>query len=52
MQREKERGISYSAPHRAYISFDVNGMDAQTYGSQGQQLITALSIKLVLNSLS
>ncbi len=46
MQREKERGISLFGPHRDDISFDVNGMDAQTYGSQGQQRTTALSIKL------
>ena len=24
-------------PHRDDLSFNVNGMDAQTYGSQGQQ---------------
>ncbi|MQK61131.1 DNA replication and repair protein RecF, partial [Escherichia coli] len=41
MQREKERGISLFGPHRDDISFDVNGMDAQTYGSQGQQRTTA-----------
>ncbi len=45
-KREKERGISLFGPHRDDISFDVNGMDAQTYGSQGQQRTTALSIKL------
>ncbi|MBU5914477.1 hypothetical protein JVW18_19505, partial [Vibrio cholerae O1] len=33
MQREKERGISLFGPHRDDISFDVNGMDAQTYCS-------------------
>ena len=33
-------------PHRDDLGFNVNGMDAQTYGSQGQQRTTALSIKL------
>lgn len=28
------------------MSFDVNGRDVQTFGSQGQQRTTALSIKL------
>ena len=28
------------------MGFNVNSMDAQTYGSQGQQRTTALSIKL------
>ena len=32
--KRKERGISLFGPHRDDISFDVNGMDAQTYGSQ------------------
>ncbi|MBO1198245.1 DNA replication/repair protein RecF [Staphylococcus simiae] len=46
MQREKERGMSLFGPHRDDLGFSVNGMDAQTYGSQGQQRTTALSIKL------
>ncbi|PTK42686.1 DNA replication and repair protein RecF, partial [Staphylococcus nepalensis] len=33
-------------PHRDDLCFNVNGMDAQTYGSQGQQRTSALSIKL------
>ncbi|MEJ7141935.1 DNA replication and repair protein RecF, partial [Staphylococcus capitis] len=33
-------------PHRDDLGFNVNDMDAQTYGSQGQQRTTALSIKL------
>ena len=46
LQREKERGVCLYGPHRDDLSFNVNGMDAQTYGSQGQQRTTALSIKL------
>ncbi|MEJ7509153.1 DNA replication and repair protein RecF, partial [Staphylococcus simulans] len=37
LQREKERGVCLYGPHRDDLSFNVNGMDAQTYGSQGQQ---------------
>ena len=46
MEREKDRGVCLYGPHRDDLGFDVNGMDAQTYGSQGQQRTTALSIKL------
>ncbi|MCE3022245.1 DNA replication/repair protein RecF [Staphylococcus pasteuri] len=46
LQREKDRGVSLFGPHRDDLGFNVNGMDAQTYGSQGQQRTTALSIKL------
>ena len=31
------------ALHRDDLSFNVNGMDAQTYGSQGQQHTTAVN---------
>ena len=44
--REIERGVSLNGPHRDDLAFQVNGMDAQVYGSQGQQRTTALSIKL------
>ncbi|CAM5572388.1 DNA replication and repair protein RecF OS=Lysinibacillus sphaericus OX=1421 GN=recF_2 PE=3 SV=1 [Lysinibacillus sphaericus] len=33
-------------PHRDDLQFLVNGYDVQTYGSQGQQRTTALSLKL------
>ena len=46
MEREKERGVCLFGPHRDDLGFNVNDMDAQTYGSQGQQRTTALSIKL------
>ncbi|WP_102348058.1 DNA replication/repair protein RecF [Bacillus sp. Marseille-P3661] len=44
--REIERGITLAGPHRDDIQFFVNGKDVQTFGSQGQQRTTALSIKL------
>ena len=42
LQREKE--VCLYGPHRDDLGFNVNDMDAQTYGSQGQQEL--LSIKL------
>ena len=46
LQREKERGVCLYGPHRDDLGFNVDGMDVQIYGSQGQQRTTALSIKL------
>lgn len=45
-QRELERGITLVGPHRDDLQFLVNGYDVQTFGSQGQQRTTALSLKL------
>lgn len=45
-QREIDRGVSLVGPHRDDIQFGVNGRDVQTFGSQGQQRTTALSVKL------
>src|SRR5574342_199348 len=44
--REIERGTSLFGPHRDDLIFTVNGRDVQTFGSQGQQRTTALSLKL------
>lgn len=44
--REIERGTTLFGPHRDDLSFFVNGRDVQTFGSQGQQRTTALSVKL------
>lgn len=44
--REIERGVSQFGPHRDDLLFFVNGKDVQTFGSQGQQRTTALSVKL------
>ncbi|MRH44411.1 DNA replication/repair protein RecF [Aquibacillus halophilus] len=44
--REVERGSTLIGPHRDDLLFYVNGKDVQTYGSQGQQRTTALSLKL------
>ena len=45
-QREIDRGVTLFGPHRDDLLFFVNDRDVQTFGSQGQQRTTALSIKL------
>ncbi|MEB1808252.1 MAG: DNA replication/repair protein RecF [Bacillaceae bacterium] len=45
-EREIQRGTTLVGPHRDDIGFLVNDMDVQTFGSQGQQRTTALSVKL------
>jgi DNA replication and repair protein RecF len=45
-EREIERGVTLVGPHRDDIGLSINEKDVQTYGSQGQQRTTALSLKL------
>ncbi|MDX8363536.1 DNA replication/repair protein RecF [Cytobacillus sp. IB215665] len=45
-EKEIERGMTLAGPHRDDLTFYVNGKDVQTFGSQGQQRTTALSLKL------
>lgn len=45
-EREIDRGVTLVGPHRDDLQFIVNGRDVQTFGSQGQQRTTALSVKL------
>ena len=45
-EREIERGVTLAGPHRDDLAFYVNQKDVQTFGSQGQQRTTALSLKL------
>ncbi|MFL2101246.1 DNA replication/repair protein RecF [Desemzia sp. FAM 24101] len=44
--RELEQRTTLTGPHRDDLKFYVNGKNVQTYGSQGQQRTTALSVKL------
>lgn len=44
--REIEQGTTLVGPHRDDVQFLVNGKDVQSFGSQGQQRTTALSVKL------
>ncbi|KAA1039522.1 DNA replication/repair protein RecF [Macrococcus equipercicus] len=46
MDKEIDRMASLYGPHRDDLTFSINGIDVQTYGSQGQQRTTALSLKL------
>lgn len=50
LKERLETDIKYSStqagPHRDDISFLINGIDARTYGSQGQQRTVALSLKI------
>ena len=45
-QRELDQGATVSGPHRDDLRFYINDKNVQTYGSQGQQRTTALSVKL------
>jgi len=45
-QQEISRGLTLFGPHRDDLLFYINSIDVQTYGSQGQQRTTALSLKL------
>ncbi|MBM7552208.1 DNA replication/repair protein RecF [Thalassobacillus pellis] len=44
--KEIDRGTTLAGPHRDDLLFHVNEKNVQTYGSQGQQRTTALSLKL------
>lgn len=45
-EQELRRRMTLFGPHRDDLSFSLNGKDVQTFGSQGQQRTTALSLKL------
>lgn len=45
-EEEIRRGVTLVGPHRDDLAFSINGVDAQVYGSQGQQRTVALSLKL------
>lgn len=45
-EKEIDRGTTLLGPHRDDLAFFVNGKNVQTFGSQGQQRTTALSVKL------
>ncbi|MCR4427004.1 MAG: DNA replication/repair protein RecF [Firmicutes bacterium] len=40
------RGMTLAGPHRDDVSFEIDGVDAAAYGSQGQQRSIVLSLKL------
>jgi DNA replication and repair protein RecF len=45
-EQEEARGTTLIGPHRDDLQFIINGVNVQTFGSQGQQRTTALSLKL------
>ena len=45
-QKDLKNRTTSVGPHRDDMAFDLNGMDARVYGSQGQQRSCALSLKL------
>ncbi len=45
-KREIDRGVTLVGPHRDDLLFFINDYNVQTFGSQGQQRTTALSVKL------
>ncbi|GAB6990942.1 DNA replication/repair protein RecF [Paenibacillus pini] len=45
-EQELRRGMTLAGPHRDDLAFYINGKEVHTYGSQGQQRTTALSLKL------
>ncbi|RKN86012.1 DNA replication/repair protein RecF [Paenibacillus ginsengarvi] len=44
--QEMRRGTTLYGPHKDDLAFSINKKDVQTFGSQGQQRTTALSLKL------
>ena len=46
VSQEVDQGTTTVGPHRDDLVFHVNDRNVQTYGSQGQQRTTALSLKL------
>ena len=46
IEKDLLRGFTSAGPHRDDLLLELNGCDVRTYGSQGQQRTTALSLKL------
>lgn len=44
-QKDKEKGLTSTGPHRDDILIYINGIDAKSFGSQGQQRTSVLTIK-------
>ncbi|MFD1125152.1 DNA replication/repair protein RecF [Lentilactobacillus raoultii] len=45
-EKEIQRGTTLLGPHRDDLKFAINQKEVQSFGSQGQQRTTALSVKL------
>ncbi len=44
--RELERGVTLVGPHRDELQLRINGLDARTHASQGEQRTLALALRL------
>ncbi len=44
-QKDMEKGLTTHGPHRDDLSIFINGIDAKSFGSQGQQRTSVLTIK-------
>lgn len=47
-EADRRRGTTNSGPHRDDLVFTLDGMDLRRYGSQGQQRLAVLALKLAL----
>lgn len=46
LEKDMELGYTSSGPHRDDLKITLNGADVRTFGSQGQQRTSALSLKI------
>jgi DNA replication and repair protein RecF len=46
LRDDRGRGVTQVGPHRDDLRFEINGHNATTYGSRGQQRTVALALKL------
>lgn len=44
--RDIDRGFTHTGPHRDLIDLSIDGADARTFGSQGEQRTIALALRL------
>jgi len=45
-REEIRRGLTLVGPHRDDLSIEIDGVDARTFGSRGQQRLLALSLRI------
>jgi DNA replication and repair protein RecF len=45
-REEVRRGVTLVGPHRDDLSIEIDGVDARTFGSRGQQRLLALSLRI------
>src|SRR4029453_18734939 len=45
-REEMRRGLTLVGPHRDDLAVEIDGVDARTFGSRGQQRLVALALRL------